>query len=77
MAYEQILGAFLSLGLALSTWLISVTLYRLYLSPLATIPGPKLAALTSWYELYYDVILPGRYVFKIKDLHSQYGTCSL
>ena len=48
-------------------------IYRLFLSPLASIPGPRLAALTSWYEFYYDVIKPGQYVFKIKDLHEEYG----
>ncbi len=46
---------------------------RLFLSPLAHIPGPKLAALTSWYEFYYDVVKPGRFVWKIKDLHAEYG----
>lgn len=60
-------------------WLISLAIYRLYLHPLAKIPGPKLAALTFWYECYYDVSLPGRYVFKIKELHGQYGIypCSI
>ena len=54
-------------------WLVARSLYRLYLSPLSNIPGPKLAALTSWYEFYYDVIRPGQYVFKIKELHETYG----
>lgn len=67
------LRVFLTLALAQCAWLLSVALYRLYLSPLAKIPGPKLAALTSWYDFYYDVILPGRYVFKIKDLHKKFG----
>ena len=48
-------------------------LYRLYFSPIASFPGPRLAALTGWYEFYYDVNLSGRYQFKIKELHSQYG----
>lgn len=48
-------------------------IYRLYLSPLAKIPGPRLAALTSWYICYYDVIKGGKFVFKIKDLHEEYG----
>jgi hypothetical protein len=26
-----------------------------------------------WYEFYYDVILRGRYTFKIQQLHRKYG----
>jgi len=50
-------------------------LSRLFLSPLAKIPGPKLAAFTSWYEFYYDVIKPGKFVWHIQDLHIKYGMC--
>ena len=51
-------------------------IYRLYFSPVAKFPGPMLAALTFWYEFYYDVIQRGRYTFKIKELHKRYGrTC--
>lgn len=46
---------------------------RLFLHPLAHIPGPRLAALTWWYEFYFDGIRPGKYVFKIQELHKQYG----
>ena len=48
-------------------------LYRLYLSPLANFPGPKLAALSFWYEFYFDVIKQGQYTWKIRELHQQYG----
>jgi hypothetical protein len=48
-------------------------IYRLYISPLSKIPGPKLAAATFWYEFYYDAILGGRYTFKIRELHQRYG----
>ncbi|KAK0749537.1 cytochrome P450 CYP542B3 [Schizothecium vesticola] len=47
--------------------------WRLHLSPIAHIPGPRLAALTWWYEFYYDIVLGGQYVFKMADLHKQYG----
>lgn len=52
---------------------ISRRVYSVYFGPLAKFPGPKLAAATLWYEFYYDVILQGRYTFKIKELHKKYG----
>ena len=50
-----------------------LALYRLVLSPLARFPGPVLAGLTSWYEIYYDIILPGQYMWKIQQMHKRYG----
>ena len=55
------------------TWILSLAVQRLFLSPLSKIPGPRLAALTYWYECYYDVFQPGRYPWKLKELHDQYG----
>ena len=46
---------------------------RLLFSPLSRIPGPKLAALTTWYEIYYDIWQPGQYVWKIKEMHERFG----
>lgn len=48
-------------------------IYRLYLSPIAQFPGRKLAALTFWYEFYFDVIKRGSYVWKIQEMHDIYG----
>ena len=47
--------------------------YRLCLSPIAHFPGPKLAALTLWYEFYFDVVKRGSYVWKIQKMHETYG----
>lgn len=55
------------------TYLITTAVYRLYFSPLAKFPGPKLAALTLWYEFYYDVVERGRYTWRIAEMHKQYG----
>jgi hypothetical protein len=54
-------------------WITSVSIYRVFLSPLAKIPGPKLAGLTSWYEFYYDVVKGGQFTFHLQDLHRKYG----
>ncbi|KAH9216249.1 cytochrome P450 [Leptodontidium sp. 2 PMI_412] len=50
-----------------------VAAYRLYLGPLSQIPGPKLAALTGWYETYFDCLKKGRYWVEIEEMHRQYG----
>ncbi|KAL1598668.1 hypothetical protein SLS60_007808 [Paraconiothyrium brasiliense] len=47
--------------------------HRLLFSPLAKFPGPKIAAVTSWYEFYHDYFRRGKYVFKIKEMHDRYG----
>lgn len=48
-------------------------LYRLYLSPLAKFPGPRVATLTFWNEFWYDVVRGGRYTWKIGEYHERYG----
>ncbi|KAK4998302.1 hypothetical protein LTR66_002448 [Elasticomyces elasticus] len=54
-------------------YVVFVLFYRLYLSPLANYPGPRLAAATHWCEFYYDVTKRGQYVFKIREWHERYG----
>ena len=56
-----------------------VMVYRLYLSPLAKFPGPKLAAITTWYETYFELFkgIGGQYTFQIEKMHKQYGTLGL
>lgn len=55
----------------LLAWFIVLCLYRLYFSPTAHFPGPKLAALTQWYEVYYDVYLNGQFTLHVKELHKK------
>lgn len=52
---------------------VTLAFYRLYLHPLARFPGPRLAAISTWYEGYYDIYQGGQYTFKIAQLHKQYG----
>ncbi|KAJ8128196.1 hypothetical protein O1611_g5439 [Lasiodiplodia mahajangana] len=58
---------------SLALYVIYGAIWRLYLSPIAHIPGPRLAALTRLYEMYYDAWLGGQYTFKIMELHKEYG----
>ena len=60
-------------AMLLGVYSVYGAVWRLYLSPIAHIPGPRLAALTLWVEFYYDVVLCGRYTFKIMEYHQRYG----
>ncbi|KAF1931555.1 cytochrome P450 [Didymella exigua CBS 183.55] len=51
----------------------ALVLYRLCLHPLARFPGPRLAAVTSWYEGFYEIVKNGQYSRKISKLHDEYG----
>ena len=73
MSIPTFVKLFIAPAILLVTYLIGLGIYRLYFSPLAAYPGPKLAALSNWYEFYYDVIYQGQFTFKIQELHKQYG----
>ncbi|KAJ5170027.1 uncharacterized protein N7500_002810 [Penicillium coprophilum] len=66
----QPLVAIAVVGVTYGVWL---AVYRLWFSPLAHFPGPKLAAMTMWYEFYYDSFLEGQYTFRIAEMHRKYG----
>jgi hypothetical protein len=56
-------------------YIVCVGIYRLYFSPYAKFPGPKLAALTYGYMFYYDALgVKGQYIYKIQQLHEEYST---
>ena len=59
------------------SWVVVEAIRRLFFSNIAHIPGPRLAALSSWYEFYYDVVRHGQYVWKIKELHKEYGRSAM
>ncbi|ETN45628.1 uncharacterized protein HMPREF1541_09460 [Cyphellophora europaea CBS 101466] len=57
----------------LLAYLLALSSWRLYFCPQREIPGPTFAKLTYWYEFYYDVVLGCQYIWKIRELHEQYG----
>lgn len=61
------------LAIALVIYGLGLVVYRLYLHPLAKFPGPKIAAVTSFYEGYYEIVLKGQYSKQISKLHDEYG----
>lgn len=75
MASQQFVKDFwlLLVILVASLYLIYGIAWRLLWSPIAKFPGPKLAAVTLWYEFYYDVIKNGRYMWEIEKMHEKYG----
>ncbi|KAL2849261.1 cytochrome P450 [Aspergillus pseudoustus] len=60
------------LGLVI-TYCFCIGIKRLLFSPIAHFPGPKLAAVTFWYEFYYDVVQRGQYFREIEKMHQRYG----
>ncbi|KAK7912261.1 cytochrome P450 [Apiospora marii] len=61
---------------AFVAYITYLLVYRLYFHPLSVIPGPKLAAITGWYEAYFQLFhkgLGGQYTFRIQGLHRHYG----
>ncbi|GIZ47203.1 hypothetical protein CKM354_001030200 [Cercospora kikuchii] len=58
---------------SLAVWILLQTIYRLFLSPIAQVPGPTFAAISGLYELYFDLAKGGRLPWKIQELHDQYG----
>lgn len=73
LAELSVANAAAAILLSYFTYWCLVFIYRITFHPLAKFPGPKLAAATFWYEFYYDLWLPQRYLWKIEELHKQYG----
>jgi hypothetical protein len=67
------LSPLITAALATTGLVLYLIATRLLFHPLAKVPGPRLAALTKWYEFYYDVVCDGEYVKHIEKLHIIYG----
>lgn len=57
----------------LLAYILITAIYRLFFHPLRNIPGPRLAAITSYYEFYFNVIKRGTFVWHLEGLHDTYG----
>lgn len=68
---SAVIGIFFSFILYQCTIIIQ----RLYFSPLAKFPGPKLSAATYLVEFYYDILKGegGQLLFEYRKWHKQYG----
>jgi hypothetical protein len=72
MAFSPV-NALISIVVTFGGYYILLLVYRLYFHPLSHFPGPKLAALSSWYEFYFDVVKRGRFMWEIERMHEEYG----
>lgn len=74
MALLSTLDVCLLLGLGTIIYIASLVVYRLWLSPIASFPGPFWAKVTFWNEFYYEWIHAGQYFLRIEEMHQEYGT---
>jgi hypothetical protein len=51
---------------------ITVIIHRLYFSPLAKFPGPKVTAITQWYEIIID-LWNQNFPQYVKKMHEEHG----
>ena len=73
MALLETLFYWPTIASAIILYITGLYIYRLTLHPLAKFLGAKLAAISLWYEFYYDVVKRGQYIFRIKEMHDKYG----
>lgn len=50
-----------------------MVIYRLYFHKLSRFPGPRLAAATGLYEVYFSTWGPGIFEYEIDNMHRKFG----
>jgi hypothetical protein len=76
MALASGISSLISLQLLIAAVVLYVfnkIVYRLFFHPLANVPGPWYAAISTLYEFWWDAPKSGRYMFKIEEMHKKYG----
>jgi hypothetical protein len=63
-----------SAGILITFWFCLV-IYRVYFHPLSNYLGPRIAAVTKWYEFYFDIVKRpgGQFMYEIERMHETYG----
>ena len=72
---DNLAMAFVYAITVLLAWQIGIFIYRRYLSPLATVPGPFLASFSDIYYFYHQFIKEGTLYLQYERLKEQYGMC--
>ncbi|KAK0210181.1 cytochrome P450 [Desarmillaria ectypa] len=67
------LGSLQVIALAFLGYVLYLAASRLSFHPLRAFPGPRLAALTSWYQTYFESFCDGAFVDHLVRLHEIYG----
>ncbi|KAF2004225.1 putative cytochrome P450 [Amniculicola lignicola CBS 123094] len=62
-----------SLVSAAVTYIAFKIIQRLYFHPLSDVPGPWYAAISTVNEFWWNCIQSGQYMFKIEEMHKEYG----
>jgi hypothetical protein len=57
----------------LGAWVLYWVLKNSFWHPLASFPGPRIAAITSLYRAYIDCVAQGSFVHTLERLHIQHG----
>jgi hypothetical protein len=76
MALASGISSLISLQPLIATLVLYVlykVVYRLFFHPLSNVPGPWYAAISTFYEFWWDAPKSGRYMFKIEEMHKKYG----
>ncbi|KAJ5499101.1 Cytochrome P450 [Penicillium expansum] len=74
LGYLGIGSSILFLSCVFLIYIVVKAIVRLYFHPLSDIPGPRLAAVSRWYDFYYNVIHDGTYSGQWLQMHKKYNS---